>query len=392
MNTSMIIDLSFTDYTFNVTARILPDVTVTEKSFSFLLNNELHISEIDCNGKKIDFKKVSEEQPEFQPVLQKIFFYSEENISDILVQYSGSVAFSFEKRTCWHNIITKDIKSLNWYSAWYPQETSIEINHDIVIMEDGKNYFLVKGIYDEDHNVWEYGDKGYDPYNIMAYRKESLKTISSPNMNIYFVDESIEEHAKKLEHVYRDILNFYNGNLFSRKVIPTLDVACASPAITVGGGYRRKDLMWCTSLGNNDLEAAWLLAHETAHIWCNGANCYSWEDWLNETTAEWAALLFALSKNNMALFDFIIKPKLEKYNILPTIKTPDGSRPEGVHEKGTVLFYRIYKSFGEEAVRSIVRTFTKLEFRDTASLLQKLYNDDQSKIADFIKNGIVSEP
>ena len=387
----MNIDISFTDCTFSVTARILPDVTVTEKSFSFLLNNELHISEIVCNGKNVDFKKVSEEKPEFRSLSQKIFFHSEENITDILIKYFGSVAFSFEKRTCWHNIITKDIKSLSWYSVWYPQETSITINHDNVIIEDGKDYFLVKGVYDESQNIWKYGDRGYDPYNIMAYRKEALKTISSPNMNIYFVDDSIKAHAEKLEYVYRDILDFYNGDLFYQKVIPTLDVACASPAITVGGGYRRKDFMWCTTLGNNDLETAWLLAHETAHIWCSGANCNSWEDWLNETTAEWASLLFAFCKNNISLFNYILKPKLEKYKFLPVIKTPDGSRPEGVHEKGTILFYKVYKTFGVEAVRSVVRAFADLEHRNTASLLQKLYQDHQDEIADFIKNGIVSE-
>lgn len=386
----MNINISFSDYAFSATARILPDVIVRDKSFSFLLNNELHIHEIICNGKHVDFRKVSEEKPEFRPLSQKILFHSEEKITDILIKYSGSVAFSFEKRTCWHNIITKDIKSLSWYSVWYPQETSIKINHDNVIIEDGKDYFLVKGVYDENQNVWKYGDKGYDPYNIMAYRKEVLKTISSANINIYFIDDSIRVHAERLEYVYQDILDFYNGDLFCRKVIPTLDVACASPAITVGGGYRRKDFMWCTTLGNNDLETTWLLAHETAHIWCFGANCNSWEDWLNETTAEWASLLFALHKNDIVLFDYILEPKIKKYNLFPTIKTPDGSRPDGVHEKGTILFYKIYKTFGAEAVRSVVRAFVDLEYKNTASLLQKLYNDNQNKIADFIKNGIMS--
>lgn len=93
----------------------------------------------------------------------------------IVIKYSGSVLFSIENRTCWHNIITNDIKSLSWYSVWYPQETSLEIDHDKVIILDGNDYFLIKGDFDETRNVWEYGDKGYDPYNIMVYRKEVLK-------------------------------------------------------------------------------------------------------------------------------------------------------------------------------------------------------------------------
>ena len=87
-------------------------------------------------------------------------------------------------------------------------------------------------------------------------------------MNIYFLDDSIALQAEKANEIYNDIINFYNGDLFQKVNISTLDIACACPFITVGGGYRRKDFMWCTSLGNNEAEISWLFAHETAHIWC----------------------------------------------------------------------------------------------------------------------------
>lgn len=120
------------------------------------------------------------------------------------------------------------------------------------------------------------------------------------------------------------------------------------------------------------MQITWMFAHETAHIWCSGANVETWEDWLNETTAEWSALLFTLHKKDPELFDEFLKPKLARYEKLPPIKTRDGSRPEGVHDKGTVLFYRIYQKFGYETMKKVVRCFADLEEKNTANFLTKL--------------------
>ena len=389
MNSTMKIAVKFTDEAFEAAANITFDTSIKEKQFSFILNDSLTITEITCNGKLIDYEILGTIQPQFRPLSKKVIIRSEEIIESITLNYSGTVAYSQEKQSCWHNIITRDIKSLSFYSAWYPQETSIEINNDEVILLDGDRYFLVKGVFNKEQNTWEYGNRGYDPFNIMAYRKDVLKTVSNEYMNIYFVDESIEKYAKKSSAVYHDVLNFYNGNLFEKREISVLDIACASPAITTGGGYMRRDFMWYTTLGNNNEEIAWLNAHETAHIWCCGADYCSWEDWLNETTAEWSSLLFALYKNDTALFDFILNPKLEKYASLPPIKTADGSRPKGVHDKGTVMFYNMYKLFGVEAVRKVVKTFADLDNKTTDSLLQALCSNSASEIAHFISDGIL---
>jgi len=389
MDTFMKIELDFTNNAFTATATITPDKAINEKTFSFILNKDLVISKIKCNSEKVDYKKTEEVKPEFRPLSQRISIKNNDYIRNIEIEYSGTVAFSSENRVCWHNIITDNLKSLSWYSVWFPQETSITVNHDKVIIKNGRDYFVVKGIYDKSRNVWEYGGKVFDPFNIVMYRKETLKTISNSHMNIFFIDDKIYSQAKKAESIYKDIIDFYNGNLFSEKEIPALDIVCAFPAITSGGGYRRKDFMWCTELGDNDLEIAWLNAHETAHIWCTGADSETWEDWLNETTAEWACLLFAIHKDNKKLFDFILNPKLEKYNSLPPIKTSDNSRPEGVHDKGTVLFYKMYQKFGEESLRLVVRMFTDLEVKNTASLLDVLRSNGHSEIADFIDSGLL---
>jgi hypothetical protein len=148
--------------------------------------------------------------------------------------------------------------------------------------------------------------------------------------------------------------------------------------------------MYCTSLGENDTELVWLLAHETAHEWCCGADVSTWEDWLNETTAEWASLLYALDTHDDKLFRFILDPKMERIHGYPPIKTADGSRPNGVHDKGTVLFYDIYQKHGKDLVTKMVRGFTDLKTKNTENFIAMVEGDLGREIAGEIKAKIES--
>ncbi|MDE5576980.1 MAG: hypothetical protein K2J11_06305, partial [Oscillospiraceae bacterium] len=132
-------------------------------------------------------------------------------------------------------------------------------------------------------------------------------------------------------------------------------------------------------------------AHEMAHTWCNGAEVGSWEDWLNETTAEWSMLLYCLDRNKTEIFDAMIAEHMEKYHEFPPIKTEDGSRPEGVHTKGTVLFYELYKAFGAETIKLIIRIFVGLEAKTTEKLLAEMKAQGLSEAADVIEKGLTQK-
>lgn len=360
-----------------------------ESELSFLLNDDLTVLSVtDGNGGAVSFSKTGTETPTFRPPVQKITVRSEKPLSAFTVSYRGTVRFDEEKRQNWHNTVTPDFVSLNWYSAWFPEEVSVPIKRDRVIVKNGSDWVIVKGEYDEENDVWLYGGRGFDGFNIVAYAKEKLCLIESPSVNIYFSDERLRASVEQCVRTYEEIVRYYNHTLFDEREIGKLDVVCAFPFIRTGGAYRRKDLMWCVSPEADALTQAYLFAHETAHIWCCGADAGSWEDWLNETTAEWSALLFALDQKNPALFEKIIKPALEKAPSLPPIKTEDGSRPEGVHEKGTALFHRIYESCGEAVMIEIVRCFSRLPVKNTENLIAQLKKQGIDGAAEMIAFGI----
>lgn len=195
------------------------------KTLSFLLNNDLRILSVTGKNQAITFQKLSEERREYRPLLQKVMIQSDTPLREIVIEYAGSIQFSVEERKNWYNCITRDIVSLSWYSVWYPQQMSIEVAHDKVIITNAHKWFVVKAACVPDRDVWEYGDQGYDPYNVVAFRRDKMHIVKSPNASIYFLDDTIEKHAYQALEAYDIILDYFNGTLFAATELPVLDIA-----------------------------------------------------------------------------------------------------------------------------------------------------------------------
>lgn len=75
-------------------------------------------------------------------------------------------------------------------------------------------------------------------------------------------------------------------------------------------------------------------------------------------------------------------------NDFPPIKTNDGSRPEGVHNKGTVLFYKIYQKYGRDILKKLVRGFTELNVKNTYSFIEMVRKSISKEVAEEMEIGI----
>lgn len=346
----------------------------TKKQITFCLNNDLKISSVKTNGIPAAYKKIGERKSAFCSPAQIIEVRSQKPIHTCSIHYAGSVQFDAEKRKNFNNIITKDLVSLSSYSVWYPQELPFFLLQNKVTLKNGAPWFVLKAKYDPKADTWQYKNPLYEPYNIIAYRKDKLHIVSNPYMCIYTLEGNKKDMLQDFSKVYERIVAYYSGKLFKKKKLRFLDVALTAPAIDVPrAAYGRRGLLWASNFGETPTDMISLWAHETAHNWCHGANVNSWEDWLNETTAEWAALLFALRTNDKKLFYSILTPHITHCATgLPAIRTPDGIRPEGVHDQGTLLFYKIYRETNLETMENVLRCFTSLKKKTTRNFLKKL--------------------
>ncbi len=329
-----------------------------DSDFSFYLNRTLTVEQIICNNNITNNFNTTETTLNFRPCSNLIEIHNNGKINSLIIQYAGKI-------DTYYNVVTKDIKSLNWYSVWFPQDTSIPIPYEELIIYGCSDYIILKSIYDPLQQSWKYDNNNFDSFNIIAYRKETLCMISNPLINVYSTSEQLKNIALIATQHYRDILDYFNGKLFCKTTIPVLDLAFLYPTQKDYGSFKRKDLIVTT-----------------------GADCNTWEDWLNETTAEWAALLYALKSGNHMLFDSIIQPHLDCVANYPSIKTADGARPLGVHTKGTILFYDLYKYFGVQVMEELIRLYSIIETKTTASYLEKIKLILGNRVSTYISEKI----
>ena len=65
-----------------------------------------------------------------------------------------------------------------------------------------------------------------------------------------------------------------------------------------------------------------------------------------------------------------------------------GCDPEGVHTKGTIVFYELYKAFGAETIKSIIRLFVDLDVKTTANLLDKMKALGLNEAAEMLEKNL----
>ena len=368
---------------FSIEARIERDAP---GEISFLLNADLAIEGASSGGAAVDLADEGPARREFQPPLRA--FRAPGQRTELTLRYGGRIAFDREKGLNWNNGISREMACLNFYSAYVPQELPFLLTQDRLVLRRGAPWFLVKGRYDAARDEWTYGGEGFDPFNLIAYRRETLQILPGENMTVYLPGGEGREAAAQMQALYDEILRYENGRLFPHKALPHTDAACA-PSGWMPGAYLRRGLIF---LGDGPLqgtEAAYLLAHETAHNWCTGAPADTWEDWLNEGTAEWAAFLFLRSRGNAAAADRLLAQRRETAAGRPSLRTPDGSRVPYVHSAAAALLERAYARVGLPGMERLLRVYAELpENKTTAAFLSALRAQGLADAADAIGSAL----
>lgn len=340
---------------------------------TFLLGRNLSIESID-GGQECGIEAVDE----FYRQANKITVSIPNEIIKLEFCYSG-------RPEGWFNFLTNDVFAVNSYSAWYPDKISLGDADVLVRFHDTSFAHVVNAKYDDIGQFWQYRPKDFD-CNILAFKKP--KSLRDDALDLFYIDgEGAGMAAKAYFTAYMEAAEFCI-DLFGSPLLEK-NVLVVVPEGSGGGvGYCRKNLIVLSGFMSDISIARHIIAHEIAHFWCKGAAADTWEDWLNETTAEWAALLFEIRSGRTAIFDAAVKGKLSKNRDLPAIKTPDGSRPDGVHDKGVCLFYRVYEKYGYVAIVEMLRIFCNLSVKTTDSYILALRTKFNPDIAAMIDSGV----
>lgn len=386
MNSQAIMDLEFANNEIYV--EVSYNLGHAINNFVFSINALLEIDSIESGTKNLLWYKNKDYELVFRAKAQEIIVKSDADFETFTIKYHGKISGCF-------NIIEENRKALSFYSVWYPQETNISMPDALIRVHNLSNHFVLNAKFDNGQKIWTYGDKGYDVGNIIALKKDNYYVSSEGIFNFYFLSDEEAEAGQYLKYYFKDVLDFYQNKLYFPKEIAKMDmVSLLMPESS--GAYYRKDLIVLSRILSEHcpphalrVNLAALIAHEVAHNWCSGADCNTWDDWLNETTAEWSSLLYALYKDDTELFEYILDWKLKNYTKAPVIKTSDGSRPTiGVHDRGTILLYEIYKKYNKDILIEMLRTFVFLKEKSTNAYLIELKKNVGEEISHIVERGL----
>ncbi|MCL2665495.1 MAG: hypothetical protein FWE82_07780 [Defluviitaleaceae bacterium] len=359
------------------------------KVFNFSLNTEFTVDRIQTDV-ECKWETVKEWQPQWQHKSKVISVSSDEPFCVLTIEYS------FRGRILsWCNIIEENRIALSSYSAWSIFETSVPIKF-LYFLENMEDYFVINARYDEASGSWVYGETDHEGGNITALKKGKYHTAVNDNFAFYYLDKNEKEYADSYVSNYDAIMEFLSS-VFGKKEIKKMSVV--SLGIESGGGaYIRKELMIIEKLDiTEDKEkirrnVIGLLGHELGHNWFKSADTESWEDWVGETGAEWAALLYILSLDEKDFFDSHIAWAKNNYASTPVIKSPDGKRPaNGVHIRGVMIIYEIYLSRGIETVTSLLKILSEIKNPTTENFLAEVKNKMSGELSDKIELCLTAE-
>lgn len=355
----MNIDLKITGGTI----KALCDIQIEKKSYSFSLGSTLKIIRVMNNGCPVEIEPSKLIEVEFRPQMRQ---YHLINLTPgrLVVEYEGEL-------TGWFLFMEDELRHFSFYNAWYPTLLENEDVYEITLQCDNR-YEMVQGDYNQQTHTWHYSTKNqsFTDCNIMLINREKAKKLITGNTVIWYFRKEQEAAACLFHNTFSKLSDFY-FELYGYRNSMESTIVFLPDKYPGMGAYQRTGLTVFAETSNNLEWLSHVLSHEMGHGYSNGACCTSWEDWINETHAEWNALLYEL-KYNPAFFEQLMQSKKKNYSGDYNIKPNGEDRPSDVHETGTLIYYEIYQRLGTEAIITLLKTFDALQVKDTEHFIQAI--------------------
>jgi hypothetical protein len=346
-------------------------------SFAFYLHKEFSIVEIESSAKiSFNFSK-DDNSPYFwmndaRPLLIKLENNKKGNM-DIQITYQGTM-----KDLKWNttNMISESWIELGNYSAWFP------INPDY-----GKFISSVNLSIDSSYNVTGTGkvQKTGKNWAIQQLRPTNdIVIIASKDLKSFYNEEnyksirldyviSNEENANKtIKDVEFIVSQYHNWFKTSHNVRFTIVIV---PPFSNRGSYHRDNFMALLQPEPGANISFSLIAHEVAHEWWNGAPTDNFEDWLNESFAEYASLMAIRAKFGYDRFAEWIHYKDFRSREAPSIlqlNTNTRAQASTLYDKGPLILYKLERRIGEELFQKFLSELVIHNIKSTDALLNLL--------------------
>lgn len=363
----------------------------------------MSIEEFTFNGRNIAEIDTNISDNRFMPQSRKIFLKIENNgIRNDSVRINFSYHGKLGKLPdLTPNQIDPEWTEIGLYYPWFPFNFEDLGNFTYKVSIDAPSEYEIFGI----GNIQNLPEKTILSSNVPANDiviclSRNIKTyeldMKQNKLQIFhqnFNDTLLNDIGKSISSIVENYEKWFGNK--------DMDITFIKSQRQNGGGYAR---IGGIVIGGFDPQKYYsetenftrYFAHELAHLWWSKAKPNSWEDWLNESFAEYSALLILKSFYGKAFFDSAIMTKKEKLENTPPIWNFDRNTAkyqdtrEVLYNKGPVLLNELEQDIGEEHFLKLCRAVAENDVKNTFEFLEILKNIEgvslASKFEEKLKN------
>lgn len=358
-------------------------------SLTFLLYRDFSIKTLTCNNLvKYTFDTKHSSPYQFAPKAGVLTIYLNKPLYkgealQVKLQYAGEIKRGFFEVLFGRNVnnrITEEWTEIGQYTPWFPFKPEIKnLTYQVNVKISSKYKVFGNGKTKKMSNHWEIL-QNHPSEDIIIIASKDIKTINikkndlSLDINYTTVSDSIANDILKNALWILEKYNEWFGDI---------KVNHASIVITPrnkGASYSRRGFIVFTSFEDDDYhqkEIGYfkLIAHEFSHFWWSEAPSTSWEDWLNESFAEYSSLMAVREKFGKETFTKIIQKKQKEIKGLPAIKGLDRTSSKAyavLYDKGCVLLYELESEIGKEDFLKLLKQLVINKVNSTEQFLKVL--------------------
>ncbi len=363
---------------------------------SLYLHRQFDIRQFSLNGNRNFAVDTSGGGIRYLPEAIKIVFPSAEDREMAVVSFSYSGRIS-ERPEWLANIISEDWTEIGLYLPWFPfhpdlrpleYELDVEIDtaYKVFAMGErtaGDNRIHFKTIYPTNDIV------------VCAAKDMKLESTVVAGNDFHLGYYSLEPPVVDSMMIDIEFMYAKFNEWFGRK---EGSMYLAESKRESGGAYGRLGGLFLPGFeeaGYLEYRTGYLryLGHELAHNWWYRANSDTWHDWLNESFAEYSALMLIREKSGTDEFN----RRLEKYasgiDTLAPLWKLDRNHEDAyasLYRKGPVLLSELEKKIGTRDFEAFCAALVSKRVKNTEEFIGALDELQGREIADWFKNQLQS--
>jgi hypothetical protein len=357
----------------------------TSKEIQFYINKNAVINSLKIDNKNILYE--TEFLKNFMPDLKKITIHTLfPQTFNLEISYSYNLT-KIENPTFIYN---PHWIELSFYTGWFPVNLNDRNYSYTLDFEVPENYKIISpGKIDKHKNHVTITNEN-NATDIPVVLSDEFQIFHTENNKVQFYGINLQ--PKTIEDAKNTSENIFT--LYEKRfgVCNSGNLIVAINSLNHIMSYSRKGFISLSFKDEFADKAKRTLAHEIGHLWWENAPFGTWQDWLNESFAEYSSLIWA--EKNMAEkdFDLLLKKYENNYEKQP-LKISQVKNQEDpnwfsvIYVKGAYMLYKLNKDIGDEKMDIFLRKTNQMKTSNTKDLLELLKTEtDEKTVESFAKD------